>query len=311
MKYGAIDIGTNSMRLLLADVEGGKFIKREKFINTTRLGQGIDREGNISEESIDRNIEALVNFKDKCEEAGCDRVFCIGTAALRNAGNREEFVRRAKEVTGIDVEIVPGEREAILGYRGVVGGINIGNGCTLIIDIGGGSTEFIIGDSTKIYFRKSINAGALVLTERFITSMPEGDEEYNELYSYINKEISKALEEIIPILKEKNIEENIKIIGIGGTITSVSAINQKLEVYSMEKIHSSHVTKEELDSQIRDIRKMNLEERRLIKGLQPKRAEIILSGELILKSIIDNLSAGSIEISEYDNLEGIILEDIS
>lgn len=312
MRYGAIDIGTNSMRLLLSEIENGKFIKREKLVNTTRLGQGIDKDGCISEEAFQKNISALSEFKNKCDDYGCEKVFCIGTAALRNAGNSEEFRIRAKKETGVDIDIIPGEKEATLGYVGVVGGIDIGNKRTLIIDIGGGSTEFIIGDKTKIYYRKSLNIGALVMTERFVTSMPECDAEYKNLSSYINEEVVRVIRKIDSFLPtDGKGKKNIKLIGIGGTITSVSAINQKLEVYSMEKIHSSYVTKEELESQIKEIRKMTLEERRTIKGLQPKRAEIILSGELILKSIFDNLSAGNIQISEYDNLEGIILEEVN
>ena len=309
MKYGAIDIGTNSMRLLLTESKGKCLLDRKKYINTTRLGQGIDKDGVISEESIELNIKALKEFAEKCVEYNCDKVFCIGTAALRNAKNKEEFVKRAKLEAGIDVEIISGEREALLGYVGVTKGVDIGNGEILILDIGGGSTEFIFGDKNNIFYRKSINIGALVLTERFISSMPEETNEMNTLKKYINEEISAVIRE----LKKEYVKENSEIIlfGIGGTITSISAINQKLEIYSMEKVHKSIVNIKEINKQIEEISSMNLSERKNIKGLQPKRAEIILSGELILKSIMDNLSLDRIQISEFDNLEGIILEDVS
>ena len=311
MKYGAIDIGTNSMRLLLTEVEDGKLLNREKHINTTRLGQGIDKNGVISEESIERNLNALKEFKEKCSDYGCDRVFCIGTAALRNAKNREEFVEKAKKMVDMDVLVVPGEREAVLGYTGVVGGIDIGDDKVLILDIGGGSTEFILGNSKEILYRKSINIGALVLTERFVGSMPESKEELVKLNKFIDTEVSKVVDELKEMYKIDKENSKIKLLGIGGTITSVSAINQELEVYSMEKIHGSFVSFNELEEQITRISAMNLEERRNLKGLQPKRAEIILSGELILKSIMNNLSSDSIQISEFDNLEGLILEDMS
>lgn len=306
MKYGAIDIGTNSMRLLLAEYVNNSFVRRKKIINTTRLGRGIDSDGIISDEAIDQNIEALKEFKEKCKEYGCEEIFCIATAALRNALNSEKFVRAAKEESDIDVDIISGKEEATLGYAGVVAGFDLGDSMTLIVDIGGGSTEFILGDASTIYYTKSIDVGALLMTERFITHMPETKEELFNLYSYIDEEVSITIREIKELLSSQRHRDQLRLIGIGGTITSVSAINQELEKYSMDKIHASIVTADQIDDQIATIKNMSLDKRRKIKGLQSKRAEIILSGELILKSIIKNSSAKYIQISEYDNLEGLI-----
>ncbi len=311
MKYGAIDIGTNSMRLLLAKASQGKFLDRQKFVNTTRLGAGLDERGRIKEECIQVNIEALEKFSQKCREYGCDKVFCIGTAALRNSKNKEEFIKRAKEKTGIDLEVISGKKEAFLGYKGVVGGIDLADDYALILDIGGGSTEFIFGSSREIFYRKSIDLGALALTEKFITSMPEDRQELKKLEDFIDRELLQVSQELREVFDKKMIAGNFKLLGIGGTITSLSAINQELEEYSMEKIHGSFVSREEVEGQISKISMMSLEERRKIKGLQAKRAEIILSGEIILNSIMKKLSSSKIQISEFDNLEGIILEDMS
>ena len=311
MKYGAIDIGTNSMRLLLAETSKGIFLHRQKFVNTTRLGHGVDKNGIIKDSYIELNIESLELFHDKCKEYGCEKIFCIGTAALRNSKNSNEFVEKAKKRTGLKVEIISGEREAFLGYTGVVRGIDLNDEYAIIIDIGGGSTEFIFGNSKEILYRKSINIGALSITERFITSMPENNEEINKLKHFINNEILLLVKELEEIFYLHKLSKEFKLLGIGGTITSVSAIKQELKIYSMEKIHGSFVSLEELEIQIEKISRMNLYERRHIKGLQEKRAEIILSGELILKSIMNNLSSSKIQISEFDNLEGIILEDMS
>lgn len=311
MKYGAIDIGTNSMRLLLAETENGIFLNRKKFINTTRLGHGIDKNGFIAKEYIELNIESLDLFYKKCKEYGCEKIFCIGTAALRNAKNSNEFVEEAKKRIGLEVEIISGIREAFLGYTGVVGGIDFNDDYVLIIDIGGGSTEFIFGNHKEILYRNSINLGALSATDRFITSMPESSKEINKLKHFINEEILLVVNELEKILDLHKLDKEFKLLGIGGTITSVSAIKQNLEIYSMEKIHGSSVSLKELEAQIKKISSMNLDERRHIKGLQKKRAEIILSGELILKSIMNNLSSSKIQISEFDNLEGVIIEDMS
>lgn len=301
MKYGVIDLGTNSMRLLLAEYEDSKFTHREKHINTTRLGSGIDSNGNITKEAMERNINSLAEFKQIALEYGCNEVLCIGTAALRTAKNKDEFIKLAREVADVDVKVISGEMEAFLGYKGVIGGLNHLDDNALIIDIGGGSTEFIVGNSKEIIYRKSIDVGALMLTNKFVKKFPETDEEISTINEYIESLIDPIISKI------KSLEKSLMLIGIGGTITSVSAIFQELETYSMEKIHSSKVTSKEVERQISQIRKLNIEERRQIKGLQPKRAEIILSGELILKCIMDKLDLNEVVVSEYDNLEGSIL----
>ncbi|MDD7183614.1 Ppx/GppA phosphatase family protein [Peptostreptococcus porci] len=301
MRYGIIDIGTNSMRLLLAQYNDGAFEYREKIIDTTRLGEGVDSEGMISKESISGNIDALQKLKKIAIDYGCDEIHCIGTAALRNARNSLGFVELAKKVTGLDVEIISGDREALLGYVGVIGGLKSIEDNFLVIDIGGGSTEFIVGNNEEILFKESVDIGALKLTEKFIKSIPETDETIRELRKYINIEIRNVISKIL------SLGIPMKLIGIGGTITSVSAINQKLENYSMEKIHLSEVTIDDIKSQVQEIRSMTSDDRENIKGLQKKRSKIILAGEYILMEIMDSLQKNKIIVSEFDNLEGYIL----
>lgn len=305
MRFATIDIGTNSMRLLLSEYENNEFKKREKLINTTRMGQGIDSSGFIVEEAMDRNLVALKNFKEEAEKFGADKISCIGTAALRNASNKMEFVERARKL-GMEIEIIPGEEEARLGYIGVVGGVEIEE-LALILDIGGGSTEFILGDNKEIYYRKSVDIGALRLTERFVEKTPETDEIVSKIEDCIKTAIGDTIEEIKKKIKDNSKKIKLDLVGIGGTITSVSAINQNLKVYSMEKVHNSKVSISQLNTQIEEIRKKELKQRMKIDGLQPKRAEIILSGELILKAIMEELEIDEIKISEYDNLEGMVI----
>ena len=313
MKYGAIDIGTNSVRLLLAESEGHTIVKSKKYVTTTRLGSYINQDSIISEEGIEKTVEAIKEFGEKIEEYGCDKIYCIGTAALRKSENRLEFKKMAKEVSGIDVEIIDGDREAILGYRGVTGGVELDKDKCLIIDIGGGSTEFIFGNSKEIYYKKSINIGALLLTKKYITTMPEIEKEFVNLKNYIDSEVEKLYNEIrrSDMWVDSSDCQGIRLIGIGGTITQTSAIHQKLEEYSREKVHLSTVGIEDVSNQIKMISELNLEDRMKIKGIAPKRAEIILTGELILKSIMEKFKFNEITVSEYDNLEGLVLEDIS
>lgn len=300
MKIGAIDIGTNSMRLLVADYINGKIENRKKFINTTRIGQGVDKEGYINKEAIDRNIKALETFSDICKEEGCEKIYAMGTSALRDSKNKNEFIDLAKEKTGIEIEIISGVEESNLGFKGVLEGLNEKNNI-LVIDIGGGSTEFIIGNREGISFAKSENVGALRMTEKFLKKDPIDNKEFEDMEEFIENTLKDTLEYI----KSCNIS---CLVGIGGTITSLSAMNQELEVYSMEKIHNSEVCKKDIDIVLQSLKNMTLNDKKRLKGLQPKRADIITAGVKILDKIMEKLESQKIIVSEYDNLEGLICQ---
>lgn len=301
MRIGAIDIGTNSMRLLIADYIDGKLANREKFVNTTRIGKGVDSEGYINEESINRNIQALKEFSNLAYEKGCEHIYCIGTSALRDSKNGADFVKLAKSEANIDVDIISGEEESKLGFKGVLQGLEDKEDI-LVIDIGGGSTEFILGSYNGIEFSKSENVGALRMTEKFLKKEPICEQEFENM----SKFIINTLEATLNNLKIKNIKS---IVGIGGTITSVSAINQKLEVYSMEKIHSSKINKKQLEIILQNLKKMTVSDKKILKGLQPKRADIITAGVTILNIIMKKLEKENIIVSEYDNLEGLLCQN--
>lgn len=302
MKIGTIDIGTNSMRLLTAQYKDGIIIDRKKYVNTTRIGQGVDSNGYISKEAINRNIQALKEFKAICDEYNCDYVCCMGTSALRDSKNSKEFVELAKEVANVKVDIITGEKESNLGFLGVLEGLeNNDSEEILVIDIGGGSTEFIVGDKNGVNFCKSENIGALRLTEKFLKNEIVSDEELKQTIDFINQTIKNTID----IIKNRNIK---KLVGIGGTVTSVSAMNQKLEVYSMEKVHNSKICKKELDEILQMLKNMTTEDKKRLKGLQPKRADIITAGVVILDMIMKNLELDEIIVSEYDNLEGLMCQ---
>ena len=303
MKIGTIDIGTNSMRLLIADYKNNKIENRKKYINITRIGQGVDDKGYITEEALERNLNALKEFADKCIEEKCEKVYCMGTSALRDSKNGQDFVNRAKELTNIDVKIICGEEESNLGFMGVLEGAGGDkSNYILVLDIGGGTTEFIVGNEDGIKFCKSENVGALRMTEKFITTDPISDEEFNKMSDFIEKTISSTLDKI----KGMHVS---KLVGIGGAITSLSAMNQQLEVYSMEKVHNSVVTKKDLEKILQNLKKMTLSDKKTIKGLQPKRADIITAGVKILHIVMEKLEIEKIMISEYDNLEGLICQN--
>lgn len=302
MKLGAIDIGTNSMRLLIADYIDGKFYNRQKFVNTTRIGQDVDREGYISKDAINRNIDALKEFVDKSRQENCEYIYAIGTSALRDSKNKEEFLKLAKEEANIEVEIIDGKEEANLGFLGVLQGLEEADNI-LVIDIGGGSTEFIVGNKEGIIFSKSENVGALRMTEKFLKLDPIDEIEFQNMESFIQNNI----EDTINNIKNNTIS---KIVGIGGTITTLCAMNQELEVYDMDKIHNSKIYIKELENILQKIKKMTINDKRRLKGLQPKRADIITAGVGILDKIMKNMEFDKIIVSEFDNLEGLICQKV-
>ena len=302
MKIGTIDIGTNSMRLLIADYNNGKIENRKKYVNTTRIGQGVDKEGYISEEALQRNINALEEFANICKVEECQAIYCMGTSALRDSKNGNIFVDRAKQKTNMNVEIISGNEESNLGFMGVLEGLDTDEQI-LVIDIGGGSTEFIVGDIEGIKFAKSENVGALRMTEKFLAKDPIDTNEFSNMSKFIYSEIKDTIDYI----KSKQIK---KLVGIGGTITSLSAMNQELEVYSMEKIHNSEVSIKNIKDILQNLKQMTLNDKKTLKGLQPKRADIITAGVEILNIIMENLEIEKIIVSEYDNLEGLMCHKV-
>ena len=298
MKLASIDIGTNSMRLLIADYNDG-FSKRRKYTNINRIGRGVDELGYISKEAIDKNIHALKEFVEMAKHEDCEEIYVMGTSALRDSKNKQDFIDRAKREVGVNVDIISGSDEASLGFYGVTADLKE-ESQILILDIGGGSTEFILGDKIGgIIFSKSENIGSVRLTEKFVKSDPIDQIEIENMDAYIEA----VTNDTISILKTYPIT---KLIGIGGTATTISAMVQQLDVYDMEKVHQSLVMYEEVEAILKELKYKTLEEKLMIKGLQPQRADVITAGVNILKNLMNHLEMKEIVISEYDNLEGLV-----
>lgn len=304
MKVAAIDVGTNSMRLLIADYEDGNFKNREKRINVTRMGLDVDKNGIIGEGAIQRNLDSLDEFSSLARLEGCEEIWAIGTSALRDSKNSGEFVSKAAERSGIAVEIISGAAEADMGFVGVLQGLDRKDENILVVDIGGGSTEFIVGNKDGIKFIKSENVGALRMTEKFLRRDPVDTLEYGLMENYVSGEIDDTIDKVCKL----NIK---KVVGIGGTITSVAAMLQEMEHYDMEKIHSSVIMYSEISQLLGSLKNMNLSEKRMIKGLQPQRADIITAGVGILEIILRMICFDRMAVSEYDNLEGLIAKKMN
>ena len=246
---------------------------------------------------MNRNIDALKEYHEKCVEYGCEKIYCIGTSALRDSKNKIEFIKRAESESNICVEVIDGDLEAKLGFLGVISSIEV-EGNILVLDIGGGSTEFIFGNKDGIKKNISLNIGALRLTEKFLSN-GYSEESLLNMKSFIKENIK----DVVKYLRQEDIS---CICGIGGTITSLSAVNQDLKEYSMEKVHGSKIKIEEVRNMLNRFINCSDDERKHINGLQPKRADIITAGTEILVCIMEDISEEEIIVSEYDNLEGMI-----
>jgi len=300
-KIAAIDIGTNSMRLLLCEYDKRHFGHKEKHLIVTRLGQGLSGSGVISQEAIDRNIKALKIFKEKAERYDAQEIVAIATSAVRDAENREEFLNRAKQHTGIDIKVITGETEADLGITGVTSDLSAEAEDILVIDIGGGSTELVLGNAHGIRYATSINAGTVRMTEKFITSHPIKENEIEKL----NSNLKQLFKEPIRQLKSMNIE---KTIAIGGTATTIAAIYHSLCIYDSSIVHNTVIDFDYLQNLLEQLKNMSVEQRYEVKGLQKERADVIPAGMIIMIYIMKNIGVASFEASENDNLEGAVMK---
>lgn len=293
MRICAIDIGTNSIRQLICDIDNENINKIQKDVEITRLGEGISKTGKLNNNAIQRSIEVIERFVKLAQEKGAEVIYAFATSAMRDAKNKDAFFEQVKKL-GLEVEIIDGETESLFGYIGAVMGVNKED--ALVLDIGGGSTE--LAYKGREFVKESFDIGAVRLTEKFIKNDPPTTEEYDEIRLHIIDAVVNSID------KYKEVEN---VIGIGGTITTLAAVSQQLEIYSQEKVHGYQLKKEEIKRILDKFMSVTLEERKKIFGLQPQRADIIIAGTAILLTILEMLSFKEITVSEWDNLEGAVL----
>ncbi len=287
MRVGAIDVGSNSTRLLVADIEeNGTVIPVARELKTTRLGQGISG-GVLLGEPVERTLAVIRHFNDIAERAGAQHVMVAATSAVRDARNKDEFASRVKLLTGRDLLVLSGEEEARLSYLGVTSGLEL-PGEIVVVDIGGGSTEFTwrYKDDIKC---ASVKAGAVRMTET----------------GYGGGEIRFALKETLQAVARDGFDE---VVAVGGTATTLAAIELGLRQYDPGKVHGYRLEFEAVVGLDEKLHALSLEERKRLPGLQPQRADIIPAGTRILRRVMQELHAGHVTVSEADILYGLVLE---
>lgn len=298
-RIAVIDIGTNSMRLMLCKITDSTIEKKEKELMITRIGKDVSKTGVISEKSLMRNIDALKYFKNKADRYGAEEIYAIATSAVRDALNREIFVAEALSQAGVDVKIISGEEEAELGLWGVASEIQNPQETVLVIDIGGGSTELILGSKQRIDYKVSIPAGAVRMTEQFVTGNPIKSENVANM----KMRLSELFKEPLEYLSKKRID---RVVAIGGTATTTASMFHSMSIYDPEIVHNTIINLEFIERTFNKLKDMSVQERWNVKGLQKERADVMPSGLFILQHIVEGLNKDSLIISECDNLEGII-----
>lgn len=301
MKKAAIDIGTNSVRLLLCDFESDTLSNREKKLIMTRLGKGQHDQRRLQEGPVSETLKALALFKEECQIKGYHLEGIIATSAVRDALNPEDLLGPAKDNLQMEIEVISGQLEAELGYIGAVKGFAFqDHENQLIIDIGGGSTELILGQGDRLIASTSVDMGAVRMTEGFYCVCPPHDLD-------IERMRHKIRELLGPYSAKLGNADKLNGIGIGGTATTLAAIALELEVYDADRVHGYHLSIAGVREIIEALKGMTLEEKKHLKGLDPKRADIILSGALILEETLMTLGITTLIVSDFDNLEGLLL----
>ncbi len=303
----AIDIGANTLRLLIACKDKGKLIRISSDRAITRLGRDITQKGILNEDSIEKSIRSLVQFKALIDKYKTRNTIAVGTSALRDAVNSHEFIEAVKAMTGISINIISGDKEAELTVLGI-----LGNGPALsmpafITDIGGGSTEWIFCDtSSTIAAKSSLQIGAVRLHEQFVHTDPPSYAEIENIKNSVFESVTRSFRKsgIISILYDSEIKS---FVATGGTATTVAAIDMGLDVYDADIIHLHTVSVSALKAQLEYLLSIPLCERAIVKGLEPERADIIIPGIVILLILMEILKADALTVSDNGLLEGILL----
>lgn len=295
----AIDCGTNSTRLLISD--GVRQIDRRMRI--TRLGKGVDRTGRLDPEAIERTLAVLREYREVMDAHGVEQVRTAATSASRDAANRDEFFGPATEILGRAPELLSGEEEAGMSFRGATADLDADLGPYLVVDIGGGSTEFAVG-STALQGSMSIDVGCVRMTEKHLHHDPPLPEELSNCLAEIAQHLDDVAREV------PGVADAARFVGLAGTITNVAAVEQGLATYDRDAIHHFRLTREAAEDVFRTLATEPLADRRHNPGLEPERADVIVGGCCVLVSVFRYFGFDECLVSEADILDGLVMSQL-
>jgi exopolyphosphatase/guanosine-5'-triphosphate,3'-diphosphate pyrophosphatase len=299
MRVAAIDLGTNSTRLLVADIEDGAPVDVERDTHVTRLGEGVDERRRLLPLPVTRVRNVLTDYRRLLESQGAERTLAIATSAVRDAENGEAFLGEVEWSYGFTTRLLSGHDEALMMFRGVTAERELADG-TVIVDVGGGSTELVAGGPDGVTWHDSLDIGSVRLTERALRSDPPTDVELD------------ASTAAVRTLLAEHVPDEVRAgarsaIGVAGTITSIAALALGLPEYDRDLVHGFELTAEALDFQLRRLASVTLAERRKMRPLDPERAPVIVAGAVIAREVLAFFGLDVLEISERDILDGAAL----
>jgi exopolyphosphatase / guanosine-5'-triphosphate,3'-diphosphate pyrophosphatase len=308
VRVAAIDCGTNSVRVLVADVGGGTLTDVHREMRIVRLGQDVDATGRLALDALDRTRAALADYVAIARSAGAQRLRMVATSATRDAANREEFFAMVRRILGTDAEVITGDEEARLSFTGAVGGLDPADGPFLIVDVGGGSTEVVLGDwdgvRADVTAARSVDIGCVRITERHLRGDPPTAGEVSAAEQFAAQTLEQAFAEV-PVDKART------WVGVAGTVTTLSAIAQQLRAYDPERIHLSRLSLQQVRATAEHLLGSTHQQRAANPVIHPGRVDVIAGGALIVRVVAEELHsrAGITElvVSEHDILDGIAL----
>ena len=296
-RVAAIDCGTNSIRLLIADVSGDNFREEFRTMEIVRLGQGVDQNKAFHPDALERTFKAVSLFADEISRRGVSKIRFCATSATRDATNRDLFIDGVKNLLGVAPEVISGEEEARLSFLGATKELKGFGAPYLVIDIGGGSTEFVFGAET-VQFAKSQNIGCVRMSERHFTSLPPKPDEIERARQDIDAAIKEAAS-FVPITEAKS------LIAVAGTATTVAAAALELPEYDRYAIHLTRISADNVHKVSEMFLKMSRAERAALGYMHPGRVDVIGAGSLVLSEIVKAVGASEFIACESDILDGI------
>lgn len=297
-RLASIDIGTHSTRILIGEVENGSITEIERHTNITKLGEGISGRM-ILGSALSRVSKVLISYSGLLNKYDVSKVTVFTTSAVRDAENKEEFSLAVEKAVGVKPRVISGQEEASLTFKGVCSALSNQKNPILVIDIGGGSTEFAYGHCWDSPAAVSLNIGCLRLKEAYIKQVPPLAGDVRLLSEFVRDTINKA---------GMDYPQNVQTYAVAGTATSLMAIKLGLEPYDRSKVHMQKLFIEDVSDLEDKLTPLNIEELKILPGLQPDRAEVILSGVLILRQIMEIFELPYVTVSEHDILDGSLLK---
>jgi exopolyphosphatase / guanosine-5'-triphosphate,3'-diphosphate pyrophosphatase len=294
-----IDVGTNSVKFVIAErAENGSWTTVVDRAELTRLGEGLDDGGELRPEPIERTVEVVAAMVEEARQAGVAEIAAVGTAGLRIASNSATFLDAARERTGVDVEVISGEEESRLAYLAVTSALDVGDNTLVVFDSGGGSSQFTFGRADRVDERFSVNVGAVGFTERFGLDGVVDEQTLGAARDAIAADLDRLDGRPVPDV----------VVGMGGAVTNLAAVKHQLATYDPSVIQGATLEAAEVDRQIELYRTRTADERRDIVGLQPKRAEVILAGALIVHTVLAELGRDRLTVSDRGLRHGVLAE---